>query len=77
MSNCIKKNIFHIKLLKNGFMANDKWRQAPGFELLHHIYWQFLTITCIKPLYWILPLHWKHWGDFNGKDTSLETYGSL
>ena len=38
MSNCLKKNIFHIKLLKTGIVANDKWRQAPGFELLHHIY---------------------------------------
>ena len=37
MSNCLKKNIFHIKLLKTGFVANDKWRQAPGFELLRHI----------------------------------------
>ena len=37
MSNCITKNIFHIKLIKTGFVANDKWRQEPGFELLHHI----------------------------------------
>ena len=34
MSNCIKKirSIFHIKLLKTGFVANDKWQQAPDFE---------------------------------------------
>ena len=25
-----------MKLLKTGFVANDKWRQAPGFELLRH-----------------------------------------
>ena len=30
------KKYFHIKLLKTGFVANDKWRQAPGFDLLHH-----------------------------------------
>ena len=38
MSNCIKKLIFHLKLLNNGFVANDKWRQAPGFDMLHHIF---------------------------------------
>ena len=38
MSNCILKTIFHIKLLKTGFVANDKWRQAPGFIMLHHKY---------------------------------------
>ena len=38
MSNCIKKIIFQIKLLKTGLLANDKWRQVPGFELLRHIY---------------------------------------
>ena len=32
-----KKNIFPIKLLKTAFVAKDKWRQAPGFDLLHHI----------------------------------------
>ena len=37
MSNCIKKLFFHIKLLKTGFVAKDKWRQAPGFVLLDHI----------------------------------------
>ena len=36
MSNCIKEYIFHIKLLNTGYVANNKWRQAPGFELLHH-----------------------------------------
>ena len=36
MSNYFKKIIFHIKLLKTGFVANEKWRQASGFELLHH-----------------------------------------
>ena len=38
MSNCFKKIIFHVKLLRTGFVANDKWRQAPGFDLLRHIY---------------------------------------
>ena len=38
MSNCIKKLIFHLKLLNTGFVANDKWRQAPGFDMLHHIW---------------------------------------
>ena len=33
MSNCIKKLIFHIKLLKTRFVADDKWRQAPGIDL--------------------------------------------
>ena len=37
MSNCIKKYNFHIKLLKIGYFANDKWRQVPGLDLLHHI----------------------------------------
>ena len=37
MSNCLEK-LFVIKLLKTGFVANYKWRQAPGFELLRHIY---------------------------------------
>ena len=38
MSNCIKKLNFHLKLLDTGFMANDKWRQTPGFDMLHHIF---------------------------------------
>ena len=38
MSNCIKKISFHLKLLNTGFVANDKWRQAPGFDKLHHVY---------------------------------------
>ena len=37
MSSCIEKIIFHVKLLKTQFVANDKWRQAPGFDMLHHI----------------------------------------
>ena len=37
MSNCIKIFNFPIKLLKTGFVPNDKWRQAPGFNLLHHM----------------------------------------
>ena len=44
MSNCIKKIIFHTKLLKTGFVANDNWRQAPGFELLHHI-WNYFSAS--------------------------------
>ena len=48
MSNCIKKIIFHTKLLKTGFVANDNWRQAPGFELLHHIYIVMLLHNVIE-----------------------------
>ena len=48
MSNCFKKNIFHIKLLKTGFVANDKWRQAPGFVMLHHISILNSTINASK-----------------------------
>ena len=33
MSNRLKKIIFHTKLLQTGIVANDKWRQVPGFEL--------------------------------------------
>ena len=33
MSNCIETNAFHIKLIKTGFVANDKLRQPPGFDL--------------------------------------------
>ena len=40
MWNCTKKFTFPIKLLKIGFVANDKWRQAPDFDLLHHIFRQ-------------------------------------
>ena len=29
----------YIKLLKTVVLANDKWQQANGFDLLHHI-WQ-------------------------------------
>ena len=36
--------IFPIKLLKTGFVANEKWRQAPGFDLLHHIMSVFTKI---------------------------------
>ena len=32
----ILSKIFPTKLLKTGFVANDKWRQVPGFDLLHH-----------------------------------------
>ena len=42
MSNSVGKISFHIKLLKIGFVANDNWRQAPGFGMLHHI---FLDVT--------------------------------
>ena len=39
MSNCIKNCIieFLYKIGKTGFVANDKLRQVPGFDLLHHI----------------------------------------
>ena len=38
MENCTKKFIFPVKLLKTAFVANDKWLQVPGFDLLHHNY---------------------------------------
>ena len=31
-----KKLNFSVKLVKTGFVANDNWRQAPCFDLLHH-----------------------------------------
>ena len=37
MSVCMKKFYFPIKLLKIGFVANVKWREEPGFGLLHQI----------------------------------------
>ena len=40
----LKKIIFHIKLLKNGFVANDKWGQVPGFDMLH----QVMNQTCTE-----------------------------
>ena len=40
MSTCMKKFYFHMKFLKSGFVANVKWREEPGFGLLHH---KFLT----------------------------------
>ena len=51
MSSCIAKIIFHIKLLKTEFVVNDKWRQVPVFELLHHIiiymyrYYQYVSFV--------------------------------
>ena len=48
MSNCIKKLIFHLKLLNTGFVANDKWRQVPGFDMLHHIYFRLLRTVRTK-----------------------------
>ena len=36
MSKQVFLKIFPTKLLKTGYVANDKWRQAPGFDLLHH-----------------------------------------
>ena len=30
-----------------GFVANDKWRQAPGFELLRHICASKLTFFTV------------------------------
>ena len=38
MSICMKNFNFSIKLLKNLFVANVKWREEPGFGMLHHIY---------------------------------------
>ena len=35
---CKQNNNFPIKLFNIGFVANDKWRQVLGFDLLHHIY---------------------------------------
>ena len=38
MSVCIKLFHFLMKLLtgKSGLVANDKWREKPGFGMLHH-----------------------------------------
>ena len=38
MPNCVKKLISYKITIKTGFVANDKWRQAPCFDMLHHIY---------------------------------------
>ena len=44
MSNCVENCVkcflyisynFPKQLIKTGFLANDKWRQAPVFDLLH------------------------------------------
>ena len=37
MSVCIKK-YFQTNLLKSGFVTNVKWREEPGFGMLHHIF---------------------------------------
>ena len=34
---CVLHHNFPMKLLKTGFVSNDKWQKAPGFDLLHHI----------------------------------------
>ena len=67
MSNCTKKVIFPIKVLKTGFVANDKWPKAPGFDLLHHILrfnYQYInkittfsTILWLKFFFYFLHLH--------------------
>ena len=38
MSDCLTKFILSVKFLKSGFVANDKWLQAPSFDLLHYNY---------------------------------------
>ena len=56
MSNCVKTINFPIKLLKTEFVANDNWRQVPGFDLLHHVimsnmehdFITFITCHCVK-----------------------------
>ena len=30
--------LFSNKILKTGFAANVKWKEEPGFGMLHHIY---------------------------------------
>ena len=51
MLNCTKNFIFPIKLLLTGFLANDKWRQAPGFDLLPHkgrrIHLVYVAVTMV------------------------------
>ena len=36
MSICMKVFCLPIKLFKRGFVANVKWREEPGFGMLHH-----------------------------------------
>ena len=43
-----KKIHFPTKLPKTGFVPNDKLRQAPGFDLLPHIYPTLLKIDQIS-----------------------------
>ena len=38
MSICMKKFHFTIIIIKTGFVTNAKWREQPGFGMLHHIY---------------------------------------
>ena len=33
----MQEKIFDNKLHKSGFVANVKWREEPGFGMLHHI----------------------------------------
>ena len=44
MSNCTNIFIFPMKLLKNGFVANDKCRRAPGFDLIFCYFGVFKNI---------------------------------
>ena len=44
MSIRIKNFYFPIKLLKSGFLANVKWREEPGFGMLHHNFSSFLLL---------------------------------
>ena len=62
MSNCIKKIIFHLKLLNTGFVANDKWRQVPGYDMLHHILHSFLEkcLSLNKNATYMIIFNWYH-----------------
>ena len=54
MSNCTNKNNFPITLPKTGFVANDNWREAPGFDMLHHIgLWYMINLGFTN--LWLMP----------------------
>ena len=36
-----------MKLLKTGFVTNGNWRQAPGFDMLHHNYGSWYYELCL------------------------------
>ena len=47
----MKNFYFPLKLLKSGFMANVRWREEPGFGMLHHIIYVDETKEITGPFY--------------------------